>query len=173
MSGRPGGDSASEKTVQVGKLETASIGTNRIDRFLSILGKRSGSDFHLAVGSPPIIRIDGEIERIRYRTLTEGDFYNLVSPITPENLWKAFQETGDVDFAYQMGREARFRVNLLRQERGSAAVFRLIPARVPTAWRSSSGPRSRNPPKSWNCKWQNRARWITQSAYLFRLLQPA
>jgi twitching motility protein PilT len=38
----------------------------------------------------------------------------------------------DVDFAYQMGAEARFRVNLFRQERGSAAVFRLIPARVPT-----------------------------------------
>ncbi|HLN80793.1 MAG TPA: PilT/PilU family type 4a pilus ATPase, partial [Thermoanaerobaculia bacterium] len=37
-----------------------------------------------------------------------------------------------VDFAYQMGVDARFRVNLFRQERGSAAVFRLIPARVPT-----------------------------------------
>ncbi len=106
---------------------------NRIDRFLGILPKRSGSDLHLSVGSPPIIRIDGELERMRYRVLSEGDFYNLVGPITPPQLWKSFQETGDVDYAYQMGQEARFRVNLLRQERGSAAVFRLIPSRVPTA----------------------------------------
>ena len=106
---------------------------NRIDRFLGILPKRSGSDLHLSVGCPPMVRIDGELERIRYRFLSEGDFYNLVGPITPPNLWEEFQKSGDVDFAYQMGKEARFRVNLFRQERGSAAVFRLIPSRIPTA----------------------------------------
>jgi twitching motility protein PilT len=107
--------------------------TNRIDRFLAILPKRSGSDLHLSVGSPPIVRIDGELERMRYRALTEGDFYNLLGPVTPPNLWEAFNASGDVDFAYQMGEQARFRVNLMRQERGSAAVLRLIPSRVPTA----------------------------------------
>ena len=121
-----------EKTVQIGALETQSVGTNRVDRFLSILPKRNGSDLHLAVGCPPIIRIDGELERIRFRAVTEGDFYNLVGPITPPRLWTIFQDHGDIDFAYQMGNEARFRVNLLRQERGSAAVFRLIPTKVPT-----------------------------------------
>ena len=106
---------------------------NRIDRFLAILPKRGGSDLHLSVGSPPIVRIDGELERMRYRALTEEDFYNLVAPVTPGSLWESFQKAGDVDFAYQMGQEARFRVNLLRQERGSAAVLRLIPQRIPTA----------------------------------------
>jgi len=105
---------------------------NRIDRFLAILPKRSGSDLHLSVGCPPIVRIDGELERMRYRALTEGDFYNLLGPITPPRLWEDFNASGDVDFAYQMGQQARFRVNLLRQERGSAAVLRLIPSRVPT-----------------------------------------
>ena len=57
--------------------------TNRIDRFLAILPKRSGSDLHLSVGCSPIVRIDGEIERMRYRALSEGDFYNLLGPITP------------------------------------------------------------------------------------------
>jgi twitching motility protein PilT len=121
-----------EKVFQVGSLDVVSTGTNRIDRFLSVLPKRNGSDLHLAVGSPPVMRIDGDLERVRYRTLTEGDFYNLVGPITPPRIWSQYGETGDVDFAYQMGGEARFRVNLFRQERGSAAVFRLIPARVPT-----------------------------------------
>lgn len=122
-----------EKVVQVGQLDVVSTGTNRIDRFLSVLPKRNGSDLHLAVGSPPIIRIDGDLEKIRYRALSEGDFYNLVGPIAPPRVWAQYGETGDIDFAYQMGAEARFRVNLFRQERGSAAVFRLIPARVPTA----------------------------------------
>lgn len=121
------------KTRQVGELDILSIGTNRIDRFLAVLAKRSGSDLHLSVGCPPIVRIDGELERMRYRPLSEGDFYNLVGPITPPKIWKSFEESGDVDFAYQMGQEARFRVNLLQQERGSAAVFRLIPSRIPTA----------------------------------------
>jgi twitching motility protein PilT len=121
-----------EKVFQVGTLDIVSIGTNRIDRFLSVLPKRNGSDLHLSVGSPPILRIDGDLERIRYRALTEGDFYNLVGPIVPPRIWTRYGESGDVDFAYQMGVDARFRVNLFRQERGSAAVFRLIPARVPT-----------------------------------------
>ena len=111
---------------------SASAG-NRIDRFLAILPTRGGSDLHLSVGCPPLVRIDGELERLRYRTLTEGDFYNLLAPVTPGPLWEAFLESGDVDFAYQMGDQARFRVNLFRQERGSAAVLRLIPSRIPTA----------------------------------------
>jgi twitching motility protein PilT len=121
-----------EKVFQVGEVDIVSTGTNRVDRFLAVLPKRNGSDLHLSVGSPPIIRIDGDLERIRYRALTEGDFYNLVGPIAPPRIWTQYGETRDVDFAYQMGAEARFRVNLFRQERGSAAVFRLIPARVPT-----------------------------------------
>jgi twitching motility protein PilT len=121
-----------EKVFQVGQLDVISLGTNRIDRFLAVLPKRNGSDLHLSVGSPPVLRIDGDLERVRYRALTDGDFYNLVGPIAPPRIWAKYQETGDVDFAYQMGAEARFRVNLFRQERGSGAVFRLIPTRVPT-----------------------------------------
>ena len=87
-------------------VDPGSTETNRIDRFLSILPKRNGSDLHLAVGSPPVVRIDGDLERIRYRALTEGDFYNLVGPIAPARAWSQFADTGDVDFAYQMGSEA-------------------------------------------------------------------
>src|SRR5262249_15193656 len=89
---------------------------NRIDRFLAILPKRSGSDLHLAVGCPPMVRIDGELERMRYRVLTEGDFYNLVGPITPPKLWETFNATGDADYAYQMREEAPFRVNPFRPD---------------------------------------------------------
>ncbi len=105
---------------------------NQIDRFLSILVKRGGSDLHFAVGEQPIIRIDGDLERVRYRVIAEGDFYNMLSAITPPDVWSRYQLTGDIDFAYQMGNEGRFRTNLFKQERGSAALFRLIPPHVPT-----------------------------------------
>lgn len=105
---------------------------NQIDRFLSILVKRGGSDLHFAVGEQPIIRIDGELERVRYRVIGEGDFYNMLSAITPPDLWARYQLVGDADFAYQMGNEGRFRTNLFKQERGSAALFRLIPPHIPT-----------------------------------------
>jgi twitching motility protein PilT len=120
------------KTRPAGTPGGEASGTNRIDRFLSMLPKRNGSDLHLAVGCSPLLRIDGALERVRYHALTEAGFYNLVGPITPPRLWEAFSREGDVDFGYQMGKLARFRVNLFRQERGSAAVFRLIPSRVPT-----------------------------------------
>jgi twitching motility protein PilT len=119
-------------TAPAGAPEAARGSSSRIDRFLAILPARNGSDLHLAVGSPPILRLDGELERSRYRDLTAADYENLVRPITPPRLWETFLATGDVDFAYAMGQEARFRVNLFQQERGAAAVFRLIPSRVPT-----------------------------------------
>jgi twitching motility protein PilT len=113
-------------------VSAAAPPVKQIDHFLGVVYKRGGSDLHLAVGSPPILRIDGELERIRYREIGEGDFFNLLSAIIPPELWNRFQKEGDVDFAYQMGQEARFRVNLLKQENGSAAVFRLIPPTVPS-----------------------------------------
>ena len=104
----------------------------RIENLLRVVLERKASDLHLAVGSPPMIRVDGQIERVKWRALTEGDYENLMGPITPPNLWEDFQVTGDTDFAYSMGDQARFRVNLLKQEHGSAAVLRMIPPRVLT-----------------------------------------
>jgi len=104
--------------------------THRLDRFLRLMNDRGGSDFHLSVGRPPMIRVSGEIEPVRYRTITESDFSDLIGPITPPARWKELETTGDTDFAYEAKGIARFRVNLLRQQRGSSAVLRLIPSTI-------------------------------------------
>ncbi len=104
----------------------------RIDRFLNLMHDRGSSDLHFAVGNPPMLRTSGHMEPIRYRTLAEVDFDAYMGPITPPALWKKFQETGDVDYAYAVEGLARFRVNLFRQHRGSAAVFREIPEKILT-----------------------------------------
>jgi twitching motility protein PilT len=107
--------------------------SREIDRILHILVQQGGSDLHLAVGSSPLVRIDGQLEKVPFHTIQERDFERLLQPISPPHLWAEFRAIGDTDYAYQMGDESRFRVNLFKQERGSAAVFRQIPSRVPTA----------------------------------------
>jgi twitching motility protein PilT len=106
--------------------------TPKIERFLRLMTSRGASDFHLTVGRPPMLRVSGGMEPIRYRTLLEVDYTELVQPITSPPLWEEFQATGDVDFAYEVPGLARYRVNLFHQQRGSGAVFRIIPTKIMT-----------------------------------------
>ena len=113
-------------------VSLADMGANRIDTLLRIVVDKKASDLHLAVGSPPMIRVDGDLSRLKWRTLTEEEYESLVAPIAPEKPFKDWKETGDADFGYSMGKIARFRVNLFRQEHGSGAVLRMIPPKVLT-----------------------------------------
>jgi twitching motility protein PilT len=104
----------------------------RIDRFLRLMNERGASDLHLSVGRPPMLRVSGSMEQIRYRLLQEGDFIQMLRPISPPERWQEFEATGDADYAYEVPDLARFRVNLFRQQRGPAAVFRVIPSKTMT-----------------------------------------
>ena len=104
----------------------------RIDALLKVVLEKKASDIHLTCGSPPMLRIDGELTRMRWRAIREEDFENLLRPITPNWVWEEWSQNGDGDFAYAMGEKARFRVNLFRQEHGPGAVLRMIPPRVLT-----------------------------------------
>jgi len=105
---------------------------NKIDRFLKLMNDRGASDFHLTVGRPPMLRASGLMESIRYRTISETDFSELMKPVAPPRLWEDFVQTNDVDFAYEIPNVARYRVNLFRQQRGAGAVFRVIPTKIMT-----------------------------------------
>jgi twitching motility protein PilT len=104
----------------------------KIDRFLRLMNDRGASDFHLTVGRPPMFRTSGTMETIRYRILSENDFEELMKPIAAPAMWKAFVETGDIDFSYEIPGLSRYRVNCFRQQRGSGAVFRVIPTKILT-----------------------------------------
>ncbi len=111
-------------------MSSLHAGVNRVDKLLRIMVDKKASDLHLAVGSPPMVRVDGDLERLKWRTLTEEEYESLIVPIAPEKPLREWRNTGDTDFAYAMGEIARFRVNLFRQEHGSGAVLRMIPPRV-------------------------------------------
>jgi twitching motility protein PilT len=105
---------------------------NRIDFFLRMMMDRGASDLHLHVGNSPIFRQSGTMQPMRYRPLRQPDWERLMQPICPEVVWKEFKRSGDGDFAYEIEGLARFRVNLLRQHRGSGSVFRVIPSNIMT-----------------------------------------
>jgi twitching motility protein PilT len=105
---------------------------NRIDRFLKLMNDRGASDLHLSVGRPPIFRLSGRMDPIRYRVLDDKDLLGLLQPITPPHLWEQFVREGDADFAYEVPGVARFRVNIYRQQRGMGGVFRIIPTKLMT-----------------------------------------
>jgi len=103
-----------------------------IDHFFRILIDSGGSDLHLAQGQPAKIRRHGEIHPITEEILTAEVMSYMLSEICSEARWQRFEETGDLDFAYEMDEENRFRCNYLKQTNGYGAVFRIIPTKIKT-----------------------------------------
>jgi twitching motility protein PilT len=104
----------------------------QIDAFFKMLKETGASDLHLASGSQPLLRLNGRLERIKYKVLEAEELKALLYEIAPERLVKTFEETGDLDFAYAAPGIGRLRANYFRQERGISAAFRAIPETVPT-----------------------------------------
>ncbi len=105
----------------------------KIDAFFKLMNEQGASDLHLVSGQPPALRLHGDIERIRYNILSNDDLRSLLYEITPEEKIKVFEETGDVDFGYEIPGLARYRANYFMQKYGIAAVFREIPSDILTA----------------------------------------
>ncbi len=104
----------------------------KIDAFFQLMHDEGASDLHLAAGQQPAIRIRGEIERIKFDVLTNDGLKAMLYEIAPEHKIKQFEETGDVDFAYEIPGLARYRANFFQQQFGCAAVFREIPSKIAT-----------------------------------------
>ncbi len=105
----------------------------KIDAFFKLMNEQGASDLHLMAGQPPALRIRGDIERVKYKVLDNDDLRSMLYEITPEHKVKVFEETGDVDFAYEIPGLARYRANFFMQRRGVGAVFREIPSTIMTA----------------------------------------
>ncbi|MDD5009274.1 MAG: type IV pilus twitching motility protein PilT [Syntrophorhabdaceae bacterium] len=91
-----------------------------------------GSDLHISSGEPPVIRIHGEMTKIDMPPLDKDDVHNMVYDVLNDFQRKVFEEDHELDFSFALGELARFRVNVFKQYRGDAAVFRNIPTKIPT-----------------------------------------
>ncbi|HOG08119.1 MAG: type IV pilus twitching motility protein PilT [Syntrophales bacterium] len=104
----------------------------KIDAFFQLMHEQGSSDLHLVSGQQPALRIRGEIERVKYNVLENDELKAMLYEIAPEHKIKQFEETGDIDFAYEIPGLARYRANFFQQKYGVAAVFREIPSKILT-----------------------------------------
>jgi twitching motility protein PilT len=105
----------------------------RLDAFFKLMFDSGASDLHITSGQPPILRVHGDLERVKYDPMDDETLRAMLYEIAPEQIIKKFEETGDVDFGYEIPGVARFRANYFMQKYGCGAVFRQIPTKVLTA----------------------------------------
>ena len=104
----------------------------RIDSFLKLGLAQGCSDVHLAVGIPPMLRMNGDLMPIKFRELSDTELESYVMEILSDSQKDHFYSGNDLDFSYVAEDGGRFRVNLFRKDTGVGAVFRHIPNEVPT-----------------------------------------
>ncbi|TDJ50034.1 MAG: type IV pilus twitching motility protein PilT [Nitrospina sp.] len=104
----------------------------RIDAFFKLMNEQGASDLHLIAGQQPILRVNGDLERVKFKEFEQDDLKAMLYEICPEHKIKVFEETGDIDFGYEIANLARYRCNFFQQKYGVGAVFREIPSEIMT-----------------------------------------
>ena len=105
--------------------ETEAI-VEQFNAWLRLLVALEGSDLHIKVGSAPLLRIDGRLQRLDREPLDAGDTGGIVDAILPEDLSASFAERGEADFAHSLAGVGRFRVNVFRQRGTASMVLRRL-----------------------------------------------
>src|SRR5471030_2188239 len=101
-----------------------------IDQLLAVIVEQGASDLHIGEGQPPKMRRHGDVMPIRDEPVTRDEAAKMLREMCGPQRWEIFEERGDLDFAYEMDEQSRFRSNFLKQANGYGAVFRLIPTKI-------------------------------------------
>lgn len=103
-----------------------------VDDLLRLVVEKGASDLHLAVGIPPVLRIDGKLVPTNFEPLNGQESQRLVYDILTDEQIQRFESTLELDFSYSLAKISRFRVNCYKDKNTVATAFRVIPARIPT-----------------------------------------
>jgi twitching motility protein PilT len=102
-----------------------------VPELLATLLEVGGSDLHLTAGIPPVVRVNGELERLdKYPELTPRALQGMIYAILPQKLRERFEQELELDMSYSLPGQARFRVNVYQQRDALGAAFRLIPYEI-------------------------------------------
>jgi len=104
----------------------------QIDAFFKLMNDEGASDLHMVSGQQPVLRIRGDMERVKFKKMENDELKAMLYEICPEDRIKRFEENGDIDFGYEIPGLARYRCNFFQQKYGVGAVFREIPSEVMT-----------------------------------------
>ncbi len=101
-----------------------------LPELLKITVENNASDLHLTVGTPPQIRVHGDLQRLDMPELTSAETKALAYSVLTDAQKKRFEESLELDFSFGIRGMARFRCNLFNQRGAVAAVYRLIPEQI-------------------------------------------
>ena len=103
-----------------------------LTQLLAFAMQNNASDLHLSAKCQPIIRVNGEMKRIKTDELSSEDIRSMLYSVMSEDQRATYERDFELDMAISFGEKARFRVNAFNTRNGSAAVFRTIPSEIPT-----------------------------------------
>jgi twitching motility protein PilT len=105
----------------------------KINGYLQMVAQQGGSDLHLSVGRPPIIRIDGKLYPISGEgKMTAAAVEESARALLNDEQWERLNRERQIDFSIDLGEKARFRSNLYFQKGYLGAAFRMIPTKIKT-----------------------------------------
>jgi twitching motility protein PilT len=104
----------------------------RLDDLLRQMRQHEASDLHMAAGSPPYMRINGEMVKLNYRSVSPETCQSLIFDILNDTQREHFEQNWDLDLSYALRGVGRFRANVFMQRNGIGASFRLIPEGIKT-----------------------------------------
>jgi twitching motility protein PilT len=119
------------RELNTGGREARAGETGRLDRWLSTLQERLGSDLLLVAGAPPSIRVDGRVLPLGEAPLSGEEIEEAVLPCLPPHARSRYGQEGIADASYKIPALGRFRVNLHRERRRAAATVRALPSEPP------------------------------------------
>lgn len=103
-----------------------------LEELLDLAGEQKASDIHLTVESPPVLRINGSMVKLKTEKISQDDLELFGHSLMNDQKVKQFAEYGEVDLSYSLPGVARYRVNAFRQQGSISVVIRLIPFVIPS-----------------------------------------
>ncbi|MGE8322313.1 MAG: type IV pilus twitching motility protein PilT [Pseudomonas sp.] len=103
-----------------------------VTELLALAVDAGASDLHLAAGQIPMLRLDGELQRMALPTVGSVALIEAMAPVLGESQRQQWAQGNELDLALELPVLGRFRLNLFRQLNGPAVTFRLIPGRIAT-----------------------------------------
>ncbi|MHB8792346.1 MAG: type IV pilus twitching motility protein PilT [Thermoleophilia bacterium] len=102
-----------------------------IDELLKIMVDKGASDLHLKTGSPPVVRVDGELYLLEEDDITPDGMKDYAAAIMTDKQIVIFSENNEIDFAYGVMGVGRFRVNIFRQRGSISIAMRQVVSKIP------------------------------------------
>jgi twitching motility protein PilT len=104
----------------------------KIDVLLDMMIQHGASDLHICAGDPPMLRIDGRLQRVKYHDLTPEEAEAILLEMLDEDQVNLLKARMDIDFAYALEGKGRFRANVFMERKGYGGAFQLIPTEIKT-----------------------------------------